>query len=98
MGAGDLAYRRNRDDDFNRRLTRMKYQRTNRRILGRTVCVFTVCLLIVSAVVYYIVQNGVQKEKDRARYTAEAATRRVGAQINKYLVVSDIMKKLVRNG
>ena len=76
----------------------MKYQRTNRRILGRTVCVFTVCLLIVSAVVYYIVQNGVQKEKDRARYTAEAATRRVGAQINNYLVVSDIMKKLVRNG
>ena len=76
----------------------MKKQRMNREILIRTMAVFVVCLLIASGAAYYISRFGEQREKAQAQYTAEAAIRRVEAQINKYLVVSEIMKKLIENG
>lgn len=47
---------------------------------------------------YHICQLSAQTQKEQARYTARAASRRIEAQINKYLVVADILKKLVEDG
>ena len=76
----------------------MKIRKMNRDILKKAGIVLCICLLLMSGAVYYVVQFSVQEEKDRAQYTAEAATRRVEAQINKYLVVTDALKNLVENG
>lgn len=76
----------------------MKNRKMNRDILVKAGIVLGICILLMSGAVYYIVQFSVQEEKDRAQYTAEAATRRVEAQINKYLVVTDALKNLVENG
>ncbi|MGN0325668.1 MAG: CHASE domain-containing protein, partial [Lachnospiraceae bacterium] len=76
----------------------MKKQKTNKRILIRTVIVFAVCLLTISGIVGAIMRSGVEREKNRAQYTAEAATRRVGTQIKKYLVVSEILENVVKAG
>ena len=76
----------------------MKKQKTNKRILIRTVIVFAVCLLAISGIVGAVIRSGVEREKNRAQYTAEAATRRVEAQIRKYLVVSEILENLVKAG
>lgn len=76
----------------------MKHKNVNRHILVRAGMVLLVCLLLMSGTVYHLVRFGVQKEEAQAQYTAEAATRRVEAQINKYLVVTDVLKNLVENG
>ena len=76
----------------------MKEQKMDRGILFRTVTVFIVCLLLSSGFAYYIVQFNVQEKKAQAQYTAESSIRRVEAQINNYLVVSDILKSFVENG
>lgn len=76
----------------------MKRRKTNRGFLARAVMVFIACMLIFSGTAYHFMQLGIQREKARAQYTAKAATRRVEAQIKKYLVVSDVLKNLVKNG
>ena len=76
----------------------MKGQKYNRNIIVRTGIVFLACVLVVSAISCYFVMSIIQKQKNQARYVAESATRRIGAQINNYLVVSDIMKKLIGSG
>ena len=76
----------------------MNKQKMNRNFFVRTIIVFFVCLLIFSGIVYYVTAFNVKKEKERAQFTAELATRRVEAQIKKYLVVSDWLKNLVYNG
>ena len=76
----------------------MKMERTNRKILVRTLLVLLVCLLAISTAVYHLMRFSAQKEESQARYVAEAATRRVEAQISRYLVVTDALKNLIEAG
>ena len=76
----------------------MKMERTNRKILVRTLLVLLVCLLAISTAVYQLMRFSAQKEESQARYVAEAATRRVEAQISRYLVVTDALKNLIESG
>ncbi|MGN8962261.1 response regulator [Bariatricus sp. HCP28S3_D3] len=76
----------------------MKEHKLYRKIRSRTVLVFFVCLIGIGGAAYHICQLSAQTQKEQARYTARAASRRIEAQINKYLVVADILKKLVEDG
>ncbi|MGN0404399.1 MAG: response regulator [Bariatricus sp.] len=76
----------------------MKEHKSYRTIRIRTVLVFLVCLICIGGAAYHICQLSAQRQKEQASYTAEAASRRIEAQINKYLVVADILKKLVESG
>ena len=76
----------------------MKNKKINRNILVKAGLVLVACLFIMSGAVYHLMKFSVQKETAQAQYTAEAATRRVEAQLNKYLVVTDVLKKLIKNG
>ena len=76
----------------------MKKAEQNRQILARAGIVLLACLVAVTGVVYYLMGRSVQRVEAQAQYTAEAATRRVEAQIDKYLVVSDVFKKLIVSG
>lgn len=76
----------------------MNKKKMYRQFLARAVMVFTVCLLIFGGTAYHIIRIAEQKEKDRAEYNAKAATRRVEAQLKKYLVVSEVLKNLVNKG
>lgn len=81
-----------------RGLLAMKNKKINRNILVKAGLVLVACLFIMSGAVYHLMKFSVQKETAQAQYTAEAATRRVEAQLNKYLVVTDVLKKLIKNG
>lgn len=74
------------------------FENFNKRIFTGAVVVFLVCVLLTTGTAYFVVQFSIQKEKGLAQYTAESATKRIEAQIEKYLVVSDMMKKLIQNG
>lgn len=83
---------------LSKELAEMKEHKLYRKIRSRTVLVFFVCLIGIGGAAYHICQLSAQTQKEQARYTARAASRRIEAQINKYLVVADILKKLVEDG
>lgn len=83
---------------LSKELAEMKEHKLYRKIRSRTVLVFFVCLFGIGGAAYHICQLSAQTQKEQARYTARAASRRIEAQINKYLVVADILKKLVEDG
>ena len=61
----------------------MKKAEQNRQILARAGIVLLACLVAVTGVVYDLMGRSVQRVEAQAQYTAEAATRRVEAQIAK---------------
>lgn len=83
---------------LSKELAEMKEHKLYRKIRSRTMLVFFVCLIGIGGAAYHICQLSAQTQKEQARYTARAASRRIEAQINKYLVVADILKKLVEDG
>lgn len=64
----------------------------------KTAVVFFITFLIVTACAYFLNRNQEREEKLKAAYTAEATVGRVETQLNKYLAVSDFLKRLVENG
>ena len=83
---------------LSKELAEMKEHKLYRKTRSRTVLVFFVCLIGIGGAAYHISHLSAQTQKEQARYTARAASRRIEAQINKYLVVADILKKLVEDG
>ena len=64
----------------------------------KTVIVFVITFLIIVGCIFLLNRNQEQEEKLKAAYTAEATVGRVETELNKYLAVSEFLKRIVENG
>lgn len=62
------------------------------------VAVWLLSFLLALGCGYYLIKNAEKEEQLKAAYTAEISARRVEAQLNKYLEVSDLLKNIIESG
>ena len=64
----------------------------------KAIFVFVITFLIIMACAYLLNRNQEREEKLKAAYTAESTVGRVETELNKYLAVSDFLKRIVETG
>lgn len=64
----------------------------------KTMLAFIIMFLIIMTCAYLLNRKQEQEEKLKAAYTAESTVGRVETELNKYLAVSDFLKRIVESG
>lgn len=74
-------------------------QKRNHKVTKmQTVVVFVAVFAIIMTCVYFLSRYQEKQEKLKAKYTAQSTLNRVEEQLNRYVVESDLIKKLVESG
>ena len=76
----------------------MKEKAESNKLKIRTASVFVLTFIVIIGCVYLLNENQEKKEKLKAIYAAESTIGRVESQLNKYLVESDLIKRMLESG